>query len=191
MHVNFFDLAYLCLIIEINNNSYVKLTKLITNNKLWVEMNIIVLLIAAVCCVGNLHSQERELAELISIQNKSAVQRLETQETTTAVNESAGLMLQQEARAGVQCQRVKASMTTYIVQQVYYGGYNFHIADYPDGTRVVTCLDGDMKGVQGIAENGMQMGGSSNVQWHKGYFVHFYPAGTITSYPNMQVADLQ
>ena len=72
-------------------------------------------------------------------------------------------------------------------------GYTFHVADYYDGTRVVTCLDGDMKGYQGIGVNGIKQAESTNVEWHKKYFVHYYVEDDmdfkIISYPTSQVAE--
>jgi hypothetical protein len=69
-------------------------------------------------------------------------------------------------------------------------GYNFHIADYNDGTRIITCLDGPMRGYQGIVFNGYQVAESFDVKWHSNYFVHQYPAGQVTSYSNRQIAKL-
>ena len=67
---------------------------------------------------------------------------------------------------------------------------NFHIADYADGIRVVTCLDGNEKGLQGIGFNGVIQGESRDVKWKKGYFIHNYVGGRVISYPNKQIAEL-
>jgi hypothetical protein len=71
-------------------------------------------------------------------------------------------------------------------------GYTFHVADYygPYGnSRIVTCLDGDMQGHQGIADNGILRIESTNFEWYKDYFVHYYPAGKVVSYANKQTAE--
>jgi hypothetical protein len=78
----------------------------------------------------------------------------------------------------------------YLVQQIYSGGYNFHTADYYDGTRVVTCLDGDLKGYQGVSVNGVLQTEGFGAEWHNGYFIHYYERGKITSYPKKQTIEL-
>lgn len=65
-------------------------------------------------------------------------------------------------------------------------GYKFHIADYYNGTRIVTCLNGSMKGLQGVSSYGNKVAESSNVEWHSSYFIHYYPDGRVESYPNKQ-----
>jgi hypothetical protein len=79
---------------------------------------------------------------------------------------------------------------TYNVSVINYGGYNFHVAIYPDSTRVITCLDGEMRGYQGVAINGAQIAESFDVQWYNDHFVHRYPNGKIYSYSNKQIAEL-
>lgn len=79
---------------------------------------------------------------------------------------------------------------TYAVFITVVEGYTFHVADYygPLGhSRVVSCLDGDMKGEQIIVDNDVLTGSSSNVKWHKKYFSHKYANGKIYSYPNKQI----
>lgn len=81
-----------------------------------------------------------------------------------------------------------------VVNTVVNGGYTFHVADYYGAyghSRIVTCLDGGMKGEQGIADNGVLVITSNKVKWHKGYFVHTYPAGKVTSYPNAQTCEFK
>lgn len=73
-------------------------------------------------------------------------------------------------------------------------GYTFHIADYFGqwgNSRIVTCLDGELRGLQGIADNGVIMAQSTDVTWHKNYFVHRYPKGKVTSYPNKQTCEFR
>lgn len=79
---------------------------------------------------------------------------------------------------------------TYAVSIWTIDGYSFHIADYYDGTRVVTCLDGELVGLQGIAVNGIKTAESRNVTWYNNYFVHRYPTGKINSYSNKQIIEL-
>jgi hypothetical protein len=69
-------------------------------------------------------------------------------------------------------------------------GITIHIADYPDGTRVLTCLEGSLKGLQEGYFNGVLVLSSRNVKWHSKYFVHTYPNGKITSYPKKQIAEI-
>ncbi|NGX61529.1 MAG: hypothetical protein K940chlam9_01015 [Chlamydiae bacterium] len=83
-----------------------------------------------------------------------------------------------------------AQFETYNVQVVVYGGYTFHIADYVDGTRIGTCLDGGDRGLQAVAYRGVTQAESRNVQWNNGYFVHVYPAGKVTTFSNKQIAEL-
>jgi len=79
---------------------------------------------------------------------------------------------------------------TRFVQQVFYGGFYFHIADYIDGTRVITCLDGPDKGLQAVTYNGIYQTETRAVQWNKDHFVHFYQHGRIISYPTLQISEL-
>lgn len=69
-------------------------------------------------------------------------------------------------------------------------GVTIHIADYPDGTRVLTCLEGSLKGLQEGYFNGVLILSSRNVKWHSKYFVHTYPNGKVTSYPNKQILEI-
>lgn len=79
---------------------------------------------------------------------------------------------------------------TYNVRIQTANGYNFHVADYSDGTRVVTCLDGEMRGLQGVAINGVVTSESYNVTWYSNYFTHRHTGGTVTSWVNRQVIQL-
>jgi hypothetical protein len=86
---------------------------------------------------------------------------------------------------------VRARTETSAVSIIKNGGYLFHVADYPDGTRVVTCLDGSGKGYQGMSVNGVAGGGSNDVKWHSKYhFVHKYPCGQVKSYENKQIIEI-
>ncbi len=76
------------------------------------------------------------------------------------------------------------------VQQTINGGLNFHIANYIDGTCIITYLDGAEKGLQGIFFNGVLQNGSTLVEWHKNHFIHFYQYGRVTSYCDRQIAEL-
>lgn len=81
---------------------------------------------------------------------------------------------------------------TSVVSTAVLNGYHFHVADHPDGTRVVTCLDGNMKGYQAMSFNGVVQAQSSNVHWHAHHhFVHKYPSGQVLSYPKKQVIELK
>ncbi len=82
------------------------------------------------------------------------------------------------------------TFVAYVVEVCFSGGFSFHVADYSDGTRIVTCLDGPMLGHQGIAFNGVQIGGSTKVTWFANYFVHSYPTGKVVSYENKQIIEI-
>ena len=94
---------------------------------------------------------------------------------------------------GMACNAAKApgysgkSFTTHNVRYENLDGYTFHIADYPDGSRAVTALNGEMRGYQGIALNGRQIAESWNMEVHNGYFIHYYDVAKITSYDTKQV----
>ena len=79
---------------------------------------------------------------------------------------------------------------TQLVSILNYDGFNFHVADYFDGTRIVTCLDGDLKGLQGIAVNGVKVVECNNVEWYKTHFLHHYPTGVIYSYASKQIVEV-
>lgn len=85
---------------------------------------------------------------------------------------------------------VPRTYETYNVGVISTGGYNFHVAVYNDGTSIITCLDGGMRGYQAVAVNGIQVDESYNVQWYGSFFVHLYPNGKVTSYSNRQVAEV-
>ena len=78
----------------------------------------------------------------------------------------------------------------YSVSIVNSGGFLFHVADYRDGSRVVTCLDGGMRGYQSVYLNGRQVNSSSNVTWYQNYFVHYYQGGKIHSYVDRQITEI-
>lgn len=83
---------------------------------------------------------------------------------------------------------------TYAVFVTVLEGYTFHVADYYGSwgnSRVVTALDGQMRGRQEIADNGVVMAASTDVKWHNDYFEHTYPAGKIYTYKDKQVLKLK
>lgn len=133
-------------------------------------------------------AQEFELNQILSMQSKTVASELELFQGDTVEDILSQSLKNEVAR---KTENLKsATFQTYNVQIVYYGGFNFHVADYIDGTRIVTCLDGTEKGLQSIAHNGTTQMQSRNVQWHNGYFIHFYPGGKVTSFPNNQVAEI-
>lgn len=69
-------------------------------------------------------------------------------------------------------------------------GYLFHVADYYDGTRVVTCLNGPLLGLQGVSFKGVKIVESTDVIWFSDYFVHYYPTIIVNSYANQQIIKL-
>lgn len=69
-------------------------------------------------------------------------------------------------------------------------GFIFHVADYYDGTRVVTALDGNLRGYQVIAVNGVMVASSTGVEWNSDNFVHYYQNGKVISHFNRQTLEL-
>lgn len=72
----------------------------------------------------------------------------------------------------------------------YINGFRYHVADYYDGTRVVTCLNGPSMGLQTVYLRGFWVGDSWDVNWRKRSFVHWHVSGRITSYDYKQVIEL-
>lgn len=73
-------------------------------------------------------------------------------------------------------------------------GCTFHVADYYGDfghSRVVTCLEGELRGLQAIADNGVFAVESTNVEWFHGYFVHHYPHAIVYSYQNKQIFKIK
>ncbi len=148
------------------------------------------LILASLFLIGTVQAQEEEFRQLLSMQNKSAMEKFEESENDTP-EEALGPLLH-FGIGGKRSPSLKCPLRrkTHAIRIVIHGGYNFHVADYPDGTCVVSCLDGPEKGLQGIAFRGDMIAETRNVEWHECYFVHFYPAGKITSYQHKQVAEV-
>lgn len=77
-----------------------------------------------------------------------------------------------------------SQVATYLIN-----GLKFHIADYSDTTRVVTALDGEKAGYQGVSVGGIKTAESTKVDWQKNYFIHNYASGRIFSYPDKQIIE--
>lgn len=94
------------------------------------------------------------------------------------------------SRVAANAKSVKFHANT--VSITFVGGFAFHVADYfgtYGNSRIVTCLDGDMIGHQGISDNGIRRIESTNVEWYNNYFIHYYPSGKVISYENSQIAE--
>lgn len=148
------------------------------------------LILFTVCvCWGNLlQAQETEFNQLL--QEKNTHEERQGKKTEEAV---ASLLQKGEGKKETQDQNLgQASIRieTFYVKEVALGGYHFHVADYPDGTRIVTALDGASRGLQGIAFRGILQTESRNVQWQRNSFTHFYPGGRVVSYPNRQITEI-
>lgn len=76
---------------------------------------------------------------------------------------------------------------TYNVYINTSSGYKFHIADYYDGSRVVTCLNGPLVGKQAVGAGGVILIESTTVQWYSDGFTHWYPTGVIYTFIEKQV----
>ena len=99
-------------------------------------------------------------------------------------------LLHIEPKENIQLLKASKRYETIAIQMVVESGYTFHIAHYSNETKVISCLNGPLGGVQEIYHNGVYQGGTENVQWYAGYFVHFYKRGRIISYPNKQILEI-
>lgn len=93
------------------------------------------------------------------------------------------------SKATSQPRKYSQRFETYEARQTIFGGFKFHIAEYADGTKIITCLDGTEKGLQSISCNGMTQTESRAVQWNKDTFIHFYEHGRVISYPRRQIVE--
>lgn len=150
---------------------------------------LLILWILSLSC--HIYGQNTEFKQLAKIQNKTAMVGLKSAKGNT-LGKYLGVLNDTNKLLSYNCKASKyQKFESHNVQQVLYYDGSYHIADYVDGTRVVTCLDGDHKGLQGISFNGVIKAESRDVKWKKGYFIHTYPGGTITSYPNKQISELK
>jgi hypothetical protein len=150
-------------------------------------------------------THEAEMNQLLSIQNLSAlginldgfdkeILNSSNNDTERSLNTTSGNMLEkllEEQPSSEMHIKGKSLFETYAVSLVMINGYTFHVADYTDGTRIVTALDGETRGLQAIGFNGIINGYSTIVEWHSNHFVHRYTDGKITSYSNKQVVELK
>jgi hypothetical protein len=146
------------------------------------------------------YAHEREIDEILKEPNafeNSAHQSSFSSAITAAhvPNEPTATIHKKEEpvlkNAKILAKKIRAKAETSAVSIIKKGGYSFHVADYPDGTRVVTCLDGSGKGYQGIAVNGVAIDESNDVKWYSKYhFIHKYPSGQIKSYKNKQIMEI-
>lgn len=146
---------------------------------------IALLILANLSLIGSVQAQKFELREFFARQNI-----FEEMDNFVEEDETLGSMLDIEAFNQNNPAESQLRFETNCVQIVIREDLTLHIADYSDGTRIVTALDGPLEGLQVIGFNGKPMAESRNVQWHKGYFIHFYPGGKVTSYPNKQISEL-
>lgn len=82
-------------------------------------------------------------------------------------------MLQQDqsdSREQKKATKYSASCETHAVSIFVIDGYKIHVADYPDGTRVATCLDGRDKGYQAIGFNGAIIIESKKAEWQEIFY---------------------
>lgn len=76
----------------------------------------------------------------------------------------------------------KKQILTQDVKTYSYNGEFLHVAVYPGGGQVVTCLSGDKTGYQYIEENGVVVDESLDVKWHHHSFTHYYPGGRVRTF---------
>lgn len=150
------------------------------------------------CLVTSIsYAQDEELKQLEILQ--SICQSSGNKDTDTNLNELSNLSVSDALPMSIalnlnQNFDLKARgvqiFETYAVRIDFFDGYRFHVADYYDGTCVVTCLDGPLVGYQVIQVHGVITADSSNVVWRKNHFVHRYPNGKIYTYERMQLIEL-
>lgn len=145
----------------------------------------------------NLYSQNQEMQQLLSMQSVPVSEVPDICSMTScepfqkeSVDGLSLLHSTDKSEASLSIERASYLYDAYYVGINIVGGYTFHVADYLDGTRVVTCLDGSMRGCQGVAKYGVQIAASDVVVWHSNYFVHYYQDGEITSFPSAQVIEI-
>jgi hypothetical protein len=106
---------------------------------------------------------------------------------TTEISDTSPISLSSEQSSAVE---KSLFYTAYSVSIQNLHGHLYHVADYYDGTKVITCLTGEHKGLQGVAVNGKTIVTTVNVIWFNNYFVHYYPTGKISSDANQQVIEV-
>lgn len=151
----------------------------------------------------NAHAQQIELELLLSVQNvsMSEISDICLPEVVCRGYSNEGLAyklgaekLSEDTASNSRAVKKVQKFNANTVEISILGGFTFHVADYYGyygNTRVVTCLDGDMQGHQAIADNGILQAESNDVTWHKGYFIHRYPYGRVTSFPKSQAIELE
>ncbi len=167
------------------------------------------LLCLATTLVTNGYAQEEELKQLEIVQSicASAVSNPADSRQTNlnhlpnlsmgeaspmalALNLNLDLALDLNLNLDLKAKRVQ-KFETYAVRIDFFDGYRFHVANYYDGTCIVTCLDGPLLGYQVISVHGVVTAESSNVIWRKDHFVHRYKNGKVFTYERMQVIELK
>lgn len=81
------------------------------------------------------------------------------------------------------------SYSTHCVYITYSCGWMVHVGEYWDGTRIETYLEGPCCGLQRVTYYGFLVCQSSYVVWMGCGFTHYYPNGTVSSYPSIQYVD--
>lgn len=143
------------------------------------------------------NAQERAIDKLITVRNLDASQIPDICSKNICPSEypdEEGLSYQVLGEDNTSLHQKKIKVETYSVMINTIDGYTFHVADYYGQfghSRVITCLDGALRGLQGIADNGVLMVQSTDVKWHKNYFEHKYPAAKIYSYSYKQIFELK
>lgn len=158
-------------------------------------------LLTMTTCLCNGYAQQIEMEQLLSLKNvnpSNIIDICDPEIVSYENKNNQGLSvllgihssgMNDEAQNIKEMTPKKIIVYANVVSISVINGYTFHVADYygPYGhSRAVTCLDGAMKGYQGVADNGIQTAESWAVEWHKNYFVHYYPKAKVISYPNTQ-----
>jgi hypothetical protein len=133
-------------------------------------------------------AQEAELKQILSLQDVSAFGMSGLTLDELYLHDEASLpenMVWHQSKVSAS-RRIEAYAVATIVNQAF----TYHIADYYNGIQIITCLDGELKGLQVIAVDGYIKKNSDNVDWFDDYFIHYYTDGTVYSYPNKQIMEI-
>ncbi|MDB2613682.1 hypothetical protein N9Y92_00810, partial [Chlamydiales bacterium] len=152
---------------------------------------LLITIILGLCVISNINAQELEIKQLSVVQNLSALEGEEVGDSSICVEmlEEGSPSIQSHNRS-TKFMSLSTKVETTYVQVVRSNGYTFHVADYYDGTRVISCLDGSLKGLQEMYFNGVLQAWTNAVLWSNGYFIHYYQHGEVISYPNKQIVKI-
>jgi hypothetical protein len=131
---------------------------------------------------------------LFSNHAEELIQNVREEGLVNQTDENSGklsqLLSSQDVQRSVRKSQASIKVETSMIFITELNGYNLHVADYYDGTRVITVLNGDLIGYQEVSVNGIPMNTSTDIKWHKRYFVHYYSSGKISTYEHKQILEV-